>query len=167
MPASVTHRTIVHFNDAFYSDLISKAEASDRKRSHQNLHEELDDPFQRMVIAIQPDSYVRPHFHARKPELLVCLRGELGVMIFESNGDVKEAIRLTPGPSNPGCEIPAGTWHSLVALSEGTIFLEAKPGPYTPFSPEDFASWAPEADTDDVPAYMNSLRDKLAGESPA
>lgn len=149
---SPTVRTVTGFDGALFSELRKKAKASDRKRAHHNLHAELEDPFQRMIVAIEPDSYIRPHFHHSKPEVLACLRGELGALVFDSEGQIQQAMRLVPGD---GCDIPPGNYHSIIALSEGTIFLEAKPGPYVPFSPNDFAEWAPEPETAAATEYMS------------
>lgn len=154
MPTQSTVRAVTEFDEALFSDLRKKAEASDRKRAHHNLHAELDDPFQRMIVAIEPDSYIRPHFHQSKPEMLACLRGELGVLIFDSEGQIQKAMRMATGD---GCDIPPGNYHTLAALSAGTIFVEAKPGPYVPFSPNDFAKWAPEPETDAASEYMSRL----------
>jgi len=49
-----------------HSDLVnmSKQAASvSRLRSHRSLHEELSDPVQRLAIAMEPGTYIRPHRH--------------------------------------------------------------------------------------------------------
>jgi cupin fold WbuC family metalloprotein len=35
-----------------------------RKRTHYNLHPALNDPVQRLVVAIDPGSYIRSHRHS-------------------------------------------------------------------------------------------------------
>lgn len=50
--------------------------------------------------------------------------------------------RDAAGPSR-ALEIPAGTWHTAVALEPGTVLFEIKPGPYSPLAGNDFAAWAP------------------------
>lgn len=49
-----------------FSDLQEQSEQAantPRFRAHRNLHPELSDPVQRLAIAMEPVSYVRPHRH--------------------------------------------------------------------------------------------------------
>ncbi|MFC1758987.1 WbuC family cupin fold metalloprotein [Planctomycetota bacterium] len=139
--------------------LGESAKANNRKRSHFNLHASLDDPFQRMVVAIEPDSYIRPHRHqiTPKPESLFCLRGRIGVVIFEDGGKPIQTICLSAGGPSFGCDIEPEVWHTIVCLESMSAFVEAKPGPYVPFEPDDFAPWAPE-DGPESDAYAGQLR---------
>jgi cupin fold WbuC family metalloprotein len=69
---------------------------------------------------------------------------------------------LAPGSVAMGVNIPHGTYHSLVALESGSVFFEAKAGPYVPLTPEEKASWAPaenDARAPDYLAYMHRLFD--------
>lgn len=46
------------------SDLTQQSEAAanaPRLRAHRNFHPELSDPVQRLAIAMEPGTYVRPH----------------------------------------------------------------------------------------------------------
>ena len=146
--------------DADLLDSLSEsAQSCPRLRSHLNLHDSLGDAFQRMVVAIEPSSYIRPHRHmlTPKPELLVCLRGRIGVIIFDDDGVPEQVITLTPSGPVHGCDVAAGAWHTIVCLEPHSAFLEAKPGPYVPFEPDDFAPWAPEEGPQSGP-YAEQLR---------
>ena len=144
-------------DDTLFDQLSHNARANPRGRHHCNLHAQLNDPFQRMVVAMEPASYIRPHRHklTPKPELLIGLRGAIGVLLFEDDGTISSTQRL---PCGIGCDIPAGVWHSIVSLETNSIFLEAKPGPYTPFEPDDFASWAPDPDSAQANDYLGRLQ---------
>ncbi|OUR67332.1 hypothetical protein A9Q77_10405, partial [Marinomonas sp. 42_23_T18] len=76
-------------DDVLFKDLLTKAELSDRKRSHHCLHTEHEDPVQRMCIALKKGTYVRPHFHGQKSkwELLLVLKGSLALVIFNQAGE--------------------------------------------------------------------------------
>ena len=52
-----------------------QAQQSPRQRANCNLHPQLDDPIQRLAIAMEPGTYVRPHRHPHTWELLYPLRG--------------------------------------------------------------------------------------------
>jgi hypothetical protein len=54
-------------------------------------------------------------------------------------------------------EVPAGTWHALVALERGSVFFETKPGPYVPLTDKDFAPWAPEEGSEEAGEYLDNL----------
>jgi cupin fold WbuC family metalloprotein len=122
--------------------LLADAKANPRRRSHLLLHAGHDDQVQRLLIALQPGSYIRPHQHSQQWEMLVLHRGRLDVLAFTQDGVLLARHRLDG--SAPIVQIPAKTWHVGIALEPGTIVMEVKPGPYRP---NEFADWAPEENT--------------------
>ena len=121
------------------SRLTQEAVASARRRSHILLHANHQDQVQRLLIGLEPDSYVRPHLHSVQWEMIVLLRGRLDLLIFGPEADLVQ--RLALGLASPIAQLPRGTWHSGVALQPQTLVLEVKPGPYRP---NEFAEWAPQ-----------------------
>jgi cupin fold WbuC family metalloprotein len=119
--------------------LSAEATASRRRRSHILLHENHQDQVQRLLIGLEPDSYIRPHLHGEQWEMVVLLRGRLDLLIF--SGEARLMQRLAMSVASPVAQISCGTWHSGVALQSETLVLEVKPGPYRP---NEFADWAPE-----------------------
>jgi cupin fold WbuC family metalloprotein len=119
--------------------LLQAATASTRKRSHLLLHADQQDQVQRLLIALEPESYVRPHVHGEQWEMIVLLRGRFDFLIFDPQAELVQ--RLAMSIASPVVQIPRGTWHSGVALAPETLVLEIKPGPYRP---NEFAPWAPE-----------------------
>ena len=77
-----------HIDNALLDSLVAKAKESPRKRAHHNLHPELSDPVQRLCIAMEPETYVRPHRHSDPEtwEVLMILRGSLALNIFDEKG---------------------------------------------------------------------------------
>ena len=126
--------------------ITEKAIASPRLRMNHNFHESLDDPVQRMLNAVQPGSYLRPHRHPDREELFILLRGSVRILIFEDDGTLRESFVLSPELKAYGVTILPGTWHSLLSLEHGTVFLEVKQGPYIPLAEEHFATWTPKPD---------------------
>lgn len=123
--------------------MTTSAATVPRRRSHATLHDDLADPIQRVVIALQPGTYVRPHCHAEGVwELFTVLDGALAVLIFAADGTLRQRVELRPG-GNRIAQVPPGTWHTVVALAPDTLALEVKPGPYRPATDKDFAAWAP------------------------
>ena len=106
--------------------LVDKARTASRRRCHHNLHTDLNAPAQRLLVAMEPDSYVRPHCHLdpNKSETIIPLRGRLGALVFDGEGKVLEARVIAPEAGSFGFHVPAGVFHSIVALESGTVFIE-------------------------------------------
>jgi cupin fold WbuC family metalloprotein len=131
-----------------YADLdvvTRQAEASPRRRMNRNLHEDLADPIQRLAIAMEPDTYIRPHVHRSTWELLTALRGRFIVLQFDADGVVVD--RAVLGEEASVIETPIGGCHAVLSCDPGAVIFEVKHGPYVPFSEKDFAPWSPAADT--------------------
>lgn len=117
------------------------AAASPRLRAHRNLHPELSDPVQRLAIAMEPGTYVRPHRHPHTFELLLPLSGRFLVLHFDDKGQVLRREIL--GEECRVLETDAGVWHAVLSLDAGGIIFEVKQGAYQPVSEQDSAGWAP------------------------
>ncbi|QLG89172.1 WbuC family cupin fold metalloprotein [Chitinibacter bivalviorum] len=126
------------------SALAQAAHASPRKRANLNLHDTLPDPIQRLAIAMEPATLVRPHRHPHTWELLYPLQGRFIVLHFDDAGVVTD--RAVLGEGTAVLETPAGQWHAVLSLDSGGVIFEVKHGPYTPIADADFAMWAPSED---------------------
>ena len=148
----------------------SDAVSVERKRTHYNLHPVLSDPVQRLVVAIDPGSYIRPHRHCDpgKWELFILLEGAATILIFDDEGCVINRVDLSENGPVHAVEIPENAWHTLAARKKGSILIEIKPGPYSPLADKDFAAWAPEEGEEDVKLFEMTFRTcKIGQEMPA
>ncbi len=137
------------------------AKLSPRLRMNYNFHEDTSDPLNRLINAIEPDSYIRPHRHQDpdKEEIFLLLRGKAMFFIFDDQGNITDKLLLSPQDGVYGAEIAAGIWHCLLVLETGTVVYEIKKGPFAPLSPENLAPWSPPAeDRKAALAYMDFLR---------
>ncbi len=141
----------------------SKAAASPRRRAHLNIHANAADPVQRFFVAANRDSYFRPHLHFTKSELAVALRGRFDILTFDESGRVLARYAIGEGTGHFAYETAQGTWHTLVALTDGCAFLEVKEGPYDPAVAVDFAPWAPAEGDEAVGRFQQWLRTAQAG----
>lgn len=145
------------------SNLLAKAAAaaadSPRRRKNLNFHTSKHEGANRLLNAVEPGSYVQPHRHldADKDETLVVVRGSFGLVFFDEAGNVTETAIAKAAGDVVGVNIPHGTYHSLVALEPGSVFFEAKAGPYTPITDAERAPWAPRESEPQVPAYLRKL----------
>lgn len=129
-------------------ELVKAAQDSKRRRANANLHEMLSDPVQRLAIAMQPDTLIKPHRHPHTWELLCPLRGRFVVLHFSDDGRLTH--RAVLGDQLAVVEIAAGEWHAVLSLDAGGVIFEVKHGPYVPVDGADFAAWA--ADDRQAPA---------------
>ncbi len=145
---------------ALLDELSREAAASPRLRKNRNFHPGDDYPAQRLLNAVEPGSYVAPHRHLdpAKDETMVALRGRLGVLLFDDDGGIVGQLVMEPGGAVCGVDIPHGTWHTLVALAPGSVFVEAKAGPYRPLAEAERAPWAPAEGTPQAAARLAAYR---------
>ncbi len=148
--------------------LIVQAKVSPRKRAHFNLHPELNDPVQRLCIAMEPETYVRPHRHADPEswEVLLILRGSLALNIFDEQGKVLERIVLNARGPVAALELPVNTWHAPASLETGTVVFEIKRGPYKPIAEQHLASWAPAEGMSEASLFLEWYRNAKVGDLP-
>jgi len=163
---------ITLIDQALLDQVCAEAAASPRRRKNRNFHPRDDSPGHRLLNAMQPDSYIPPHRHLDpdKDETFVVLRGLLGLVLFDDAGGVARSVRIGTAAhglaGNPrrgqataiGVDIPHGTWHTAVALEPDTVFLEAKAGPYLPFTAAERAPWAPAENSPDAAAYLAVIK---------
>ena len=152
-------------NRQLLDDLSVAAKENPRLRKNWNIHPHDGFPAHRLLNAVEPASYIRPHRHLDplKDETFMIVRGRLGILLFDDDGVVVEKLLLEAEGENLGADIPAGVFHAVVSLAEGTIFFESKAGPYLPLSQAEKSLWSPEDDSEEAPAYLRSLANEFPG----
>lgn len=140
-------------------ELTNKAKQVERLRAHLNVHESLDASVQRLFIATEPDTYMRPHRHpqAHKWEFFIVLEGEIDLLIFDDDGLLIQRTKMSESATR-AVEIPPNTWHAYVCQRSSTIALEIKQGVYIPTPEEDFAPWSPAEGAVEVAEYLKWMR---------
>ncbi|WP_028571933.1 WbuC family cupin fold metalloprotein [Desulfonatronum lacustre] len=137
------------------------AAQSARLREIHVLHAGDADPLHRMLNALQPGTYARPHRHLDPPksEGFVILQGVAGIVLFAEHGaDISEEyILLDQERGDLIADVRPGVWHTILALEPDTVLYEVKPGPYSPVTDKDFAPWTPAADSDAAGDYLRGL----------
>jgi cupin fold WbuC family metalloprotein len=142
-------------DQALFAELAAQAAATPRLRQHHNLHQ-MTDACHRMVVGLQPGSYIPPHRHLAddKAETLLALQGCFGVLIFTDTGEVVEQRILQAGGECAGVDLPPGVFHALVVLAADSLLFECKAGPYRPITAAELAPWAPAEGAPEVASYM-------------
>jgi len=157
-------RDIQLINQDLLDQVSAQAQASPRRRKNYNFHVSETDGCNRLLNAIEPDSYIQPHCHhdAGKDESLVVVRGRVGVVFFDAHGAITSQAVLASGGEAVGVNIPHGVFHTLVALEPGSVFFEAKAGPYAPLTAREKAPWAPAEGDPQAAAFLARLRQLFA-----
>ena len=154
------------FSRHYFDNLLNMASNSQRLRAYANLHRSYDDQCQKLFNVLKVQSYIRPHRHSLDPkdECLLAIRGLFGLVIFNDHGLL---ISITLFGSEKysekfliasGLELPAGAWHTVVALVDDSILFEVKSGPFDPSLAKEFAPWAPDENDKSALQYLDDLK---------
>ncbi|MDQ1772733.1 cupin fold metalloprotein, WbuC family [Labilibaculum sp. A4] len=151
-----------YINTELLNRVTGEAKNSPRKRMNYNFHENGEELLQRMLNALEPETYLPPHRHTENVEIFLLLRGRITVILFDDQGNIVESKKLAPEEGEYGVEIPAGVWHTILAEESGSVIYEIKEGPYVPNAGMEFASWTPDPLKENVcELYLAGLREKI------
>ncbi|MEM6750374.1 MAG: WbuC family cupin fold metalloprotein [Planctomycetota bacterium] len=139
--------------------LAAQAASHPSGRARICLHRGHGDAVHEMVIAVRPSGFVLPHRQAGVDKSYLVLRGEFGLVFFDDDGVVTDAVRLTPG-DRPIARFDAGLWHVGLASSAGALYVETIPGPFHPERTE-WADWAPREDAPGLEPWLAKARAEL------
>lgn len=142
--------------------LTRSASESPRRRANLNLHDTLDDPIQRLLIAMEPSTVVHSHRHPHTWELLMPVRGRFVVLQLDDTGAVLRRTML--GEDITLLETPPGQWHAVCSIDPGSIILEVKQGPYAPLADPDVHRWIKEDDSSEVSRLLDWYRTARPGD---
>lgn len=160
--------SLAAIDDALLDAAVSEARSHARRRAMVRLHE-FDEPVQRMLNAVEPESYVRPHRHVSpvKPEAFVVLRGSVLVVRFADDGTPVEGLIVSEDGPVRAAEVPGGAWHTFVSLRSGTVLFEVTQGPYDETTNKEFATWAPtQEEREAAGAFIAGLKARFEPEFP-
>ena len=127
-------------DNVLFDNLTAQAQVSPRLRMNMDLRNSAADSSQRMLNAIEPGSMVPIHRHQKTSETMVVLRGRVVEEYYSSAGVLEASYELAAGGPVCALNIPAGQWHTLLALESGTVILEMKDGAYEPIGAADILS---------------------------
>ncbi|MDD2581317.1 MAG: WbuC family cupin fold metalloprotein [Desulfuromonadaceae bacterium] len=142
------------------AEVSAEARHNPRRRRNHNLHPSDESRCHRLLNAIEPGSYIRPHRHLdpEKDEAFILMSGRLGVVTFTVGGSVARTVLLSQGSGNLAVDIPHGVYHAAISLESGTVFYEAKAGPYRQLNEDEKATWAPEESDPQAQEFLLRLQ---------
>ncbi|QBG48093.1 cupin fold metalloprotein, WbuC family [Verrucomicrobia bacterium S94] len=158
MALNAPEQPVTGINQELIRKVVDGARISPRKRMILPLHKSGEALLQRMLNAVQPGTYIRPHRHARdRAESIIVLQGAIRCLVFSNEGEILQAQEVRAGSSMPGIDFEGGVWHSFLALEPDTVLFEVKSGPYNPESDKEFAHWAPGEFSAEAETYLQKL----------
>lgn len=154
---------MIKINKGLLEVVTQKAHSALRRRMNHNFHDHPSARIQRMLNAMEPGTYIRPHKHENpdKLEVFLCLKGSFAVVIFNNEGEITDTEILNPLEGRYGVEIEPRTWHSLIALEEGSVAYEVKDGPYDAANDKMFAEWSPEEESAEAKNWVVSITRRI------
>ena len=128
-----------------YLDELKQASLNNnRQRIRLCAHRNPDDSLHEMFIVHTNECYVRPHRHIGKVESMAILEGEVDVVLFHDNGDIRKVIEM--GEPNSGkvffYRLGQSIYHTLIIHTKFLVFHEITEGPFLRDMTQ-FPDWAP------------------------
>jgi cupin fold WbuC family metalloprotein len=142
--------------------VVEQARTSPRLRMNYNFHPELSDPVQRLLNALEPWTYIRPHKHFTKEESFVLLRGTVLAVNFNDDGTIRDHAILNAASGILGIEFEENCFHMLTSLETGSAVFEIKEGPFVPHTEGSSAPWSPKEGTPEAKEFLANVFSKLA-----
>ncbi len=154
---------MIHINDKLIKKISFAAKQSARKRKNYNFHKEPGDKLQRMLNALEPETYIQPHKHENpdKREAFIIIKGKMVIVEYDNEGNITDHILVDRSKGNYGAEVQPGKWHSIICLEPGTVYYEVKDGPYDPDADKEFATWAPDEGSIYAVEFNRTVLNKL------
>lgn len=116
--------------DALLDKLTAEAKVSPRLRMSMDLRDSETDGSQRILNAIEPGTVMSIHRHPSSSETVACVRGHFEEYLYDDSGILIETVDMVPGGNV--LNVPAGQWHSLKSLENGTVLISFKNGACEP-----------------------------------
>jgi CDP-glucose 4,6-dehydratase len=148
---------------------VAAAAAASPRRRHYRALSKAEDPIQRVLIGLQPGTYVQPHTHPnvngrRGDEIFRVLRGSIGLLTFDEAGSIHAVRRLDAGQV---AQTPGGVAHTVVCIEPDTVVLEVREGPWRKSEKRCLGGFpSDKALPPDLPVSRWTLLARRSGETP-
>lgn len=119
------------------ASVTEQAKNSPRLRMNHNFHESMDSKSQRLLNALEMGTELPIHRHQHTAETYILLQGSIKVLFYDEKKEFIDSTILNLSEGKFGIDIPAGQFHTIEILENGSVIFEVKDGPYTPLEEND------------------------------
>ena len=144
--------------------LKRKVAGNKKGRVRINFHQDNSDLLHEMMIAIRPDSYIRPHKHPDKSEPFHIIYGAVDIVVFEDDGTIREVVSLAAKDESKAFyyHMSRPFFHTLIINSDLLVVHEITNGPFAKDGAI-FGSFAPaeSASASAITAWQNKLIERI------
>jgi cupin fold WbuC family metalloprotein len=157
----VAEDSIVTIGPSEIAFVKEKARTSTRRRARICAHRSNSDALHEMVIALQSESYIRPHRHVGKVESFHVIEGTVDVVVFDDHGAIVNVVEL--GDLSTGRNVyyrlSDSRFHTLLIHGDQLVIHEVTNGPFDPALTL-LAPFAPdENSTDEAHRFIMRVRE--------
>ncbi|MDR5019460.1 WbuC family cupin fold metalloprotein [Yersinia rochesterensis] len=155
------------FDEKFKIDLYSKAATSPRRRDHFNIHNDYQDPVQRIAIALLHGTYIPPHKHTQSHqwEFFHVVEGEVKLILFSEQGTVTEIYLLGDKHKVFAVQLPPNIFHTLVCISSKAFIFEWKQGPFVLDTAKEIPHWSMPENDINISSKVQHLEKVIIGDN--
>lgn len=150
---------IVLINNVDLNELKQLALLNPRKRVRLCSHRSPDDLLHEMFIIHTNDCYVRPHKHFGKAESMAVLEGEVDVVLFHDDGEIRDVVKMGDVASGKifYYRLSDPIYHMLLIKTDFLVFHEVTQGPFIR-EQSAFAEWAPKENDQDMNDFVAKIK---------
>jgi cupin fold WbuC family metalloprotein len=154
---------VVRVTAADLVEIRDRGTRGPRKRARLCAHLNPTDPLHEMLICLAHGTYIRPHRHPLKSESFHVIEGELDVVLFDDDGDLREVICMGPYASGKAFfyRLAEPRFHTVLVNTPHVLFHETTNGPFDPTDTE-FAPWAPAEGDPESAEFIARVRTAAA-----
>jgi cupin fold WbuC family metalloprotein len=140
--------------------LLSAKNNEEGRQSRLCTHFGHDNLLHEMIIVHLKGNYIPPHKHINKVESFHIIQGKLAVVLFSSNGEIKEIVLLDANKGNLYYRLSESLFHTVVPLSEYIVFHEVTNGP---FKKDEMVlpEWAPQKGDPSTTRFQDELNNAI------
>lgn len=140
-----------------FAHLSQQAQEQSDHRASLPLPVSADAAPRRVLHALEPQAYVRPHWH-ECAETILALQGTFLLAVYTDDGFIDRVEAMGAETARRGFEIPAGQVHALVCIEPRSMLFSAKEYPEgTPDAAVGYPEWSEQVDNLDLKAFREYI----------
>ena len=151
---------IGYADQALVEGLKQYAAARPAGRARVMFHRDAADGLHEMLIAARAMTIWPPHLNEGGAKSWTVLDGAIAYVQYTPPGDIADIRHLAPAGSHAPSffRLSAQLWHTIVPLSDMSVYLETKRGPHRQTR---FADWGPQSPDDEAARELLERVQKL------